>query len=91
MYLEGFLRGWDALYPRSISELIGPDYTLLSDRLLEASRHRNKIFHGQLTANALTRRELVGLVADLREWCNALGAGAQAEVSGSSGIQVEIR
>lgn len=80
VYFKGLLKGWDALYPRSIRQLVGPEYTNLRARLDAATAHRNKIFHGQLTAFSLSRQDLVGFVTDIRAWCDNLGTGAQAEV-----------
>jgi len=40
------LAGFDALSPRKVQELVGPDYARLKTRLDEAIDHRNKIFHG---------------------------------------------
>jgi hypothetical protein len=80
VYFDGFIAGFDALYPRSVATIIGaPDYARLKKRLEEAAPHRNKIFHGQLTGKSLTRPVLLGLVKDIREWCERLGEGAMAE------------
>jgi len=80
VYFEGFERGFDALYPRSIKELVGVEYDRLRPRLNEAIDHRNKLFHGQLTSKWLTRDDLLEFVADIRSWCGALGDGAKAEI-----------
>ena len=79
VYFDGVLAGFNALYPQSIETLVGPDYRRLKRRLDEASRHRNKIFHGQLTARGLRRRDLVSLVSDIRMWCAHLASGASKE------------
>jgi hypothetical protein len=80
VYFEGFLAGFDALYSRSVQELVGSEYARLKGRVDEAIDHRNKIFHGQLTARSLTRQDLVDLATDIKVWCTTLGAGAGAEV-----------
>lgn len=80
IYFDGVLRGWNAIYPKSIQQLVGPEYATLRALLTTATQHRNKIFHGQLTAHGLTRAELVAFVKEIRAWCTALGAGALAEV-----------
>ena len=80
VYFKGLLAGWNALYSRSVAELVGNDYAHLRGRLDAATKHRNKIFHGQLTAHDLSRAELRSFVKDIRAWCEAIGAGAQAEV-----------
>ncbi len=80
VYFEGLERGFDALYCRSIEELVGAQYGRLRPRMAEAMGHRNKIFHGQLTANGLRRDDLLGYVGDIRSWCKALAEGAFAEL-----------
>lgn len=79
VYFEGFEKGFDALYPHSVSDLVGNDYRRLRDRISEAIDDRNKIFHGQLTSKRLTRDDLLVYVADIRAWCNALSEGAFKE------------
>lgn len=80
VYFTGFIRGFDAIYPQSIRDLIGQDYDRLRARLDEAIDHRNKIFHGQLTSKWLTRQELFEYVSDIRSWCKALADGAFAAI-----------
>ena len=81
VYFEGFVRGFDAIYPRSIQDLIGQGCDQLRLRLDEAIDHRNKIFHGQLTKSWLTRQELIDYVSDIRSWCSALATAANAEIN----------
>jgi hypothetical protein len=80
VYFNGLLAGWDALYPRSVDQLIGAEYKHLNSRLREATMHRNKIFHGQLTKQGLTRQQLFGFIEDIRTWCRIFGVAAQGEV-----------
>ena len=80
VYFEGFLAGLDALYPRTVEDLVGGEYSRLRARLMEAIDYRNKIFHGQLTSRFLSTEDLFSLEADIRAWCAALANGAIAEV-----------
>ena len=80
VYFEGFLSGFDALYPRSVQDLVGSEHARLKARVDEAIDHRNKIFHGQLTARSLTRQDLVDLTTDIKVWCTSLGTSAGAEI-----------
>ena len=80
VYFDGVLRGWNALYPRSVEGLVGTEFLRLKARLDEAKGYRNKIFHGQLTSKGLSRTQLVSLAKDIRAWCVAFGDGAQAAV-----------
>ncbi len=80
VYFEGFIHGFDAIYPLSIRYLIGQDYDRLLKQLDEAIVHRNKIFHGQLTAKWLSRQNLLDYVSDIRSWCKSLADSAFAEI-----------
>lgn len=80
VYFEGFERGFDAIYMRSIQELVGSEYTRLRDRIKDAIYCRNKIFHGQLTKHNLGRKELLDFVADIRSWCESVARSTEAEV-----------
>jgi hypothetical protein len=53
VYFKGFECGFNALHPRRIEELIGSDYARLRLLLDEATDHRKKLFHGQLTSKWL--------------------------------------
>ena len=79
VYFEGFERGFDAIYPRTIKDLIGAAYPHLRPRIAEAIDHRNKIFHGQLTSKYLTREDLLAFVTDICTWCEALAQSASSE------------
>ena len=68
------------LFPSTVEELIGVKYKYLRPRIEEAIEYRNKIFHGQLTQKYLTRKDLLGLVCDIREWCEALAIGAASRI-----------
>jgi hypothetical protein len=80
VYFEGFIRGWDALYIRSVRILIGAEYDRLLSRIAEAIDHRNKIFHGQLTRHQLSRDDLLGYVKDIRCWCSTFATAAHREI-----------
>ena len=80
VYFEGFIAGWDALYPRPMSGLVGQEYQRLLARLRQATGHRNKIFHGQLTTSNLSSGDLLSFVGDIRSWCSGLADGATAEI-----------
>ncbi len=79
-YFEGFERGFNTIWVRSIQDLIGGDYTRLHSRIEDAIRYRNKIFHGQLTDHYLGRAELMEYVSDIRLWCESLARSAEAEI-----------
>jgi hypothetical protein len=80
VYFANFISGINVLYENSVEQLIGPEYPHLKNRMDEATLHRNKIFHGQLTALGLRREDLESLSNDIRAWCKALGRGSSAEI-----------
>lgn len=79
VYFEGVMAGLDALSPVSVKELVGQECERLRLRFVEFHKHRNKIFHGQVTADGLDRTYLLGGVEDIRLWCRSLGASAARE------------
>lgn len=80
VYFDGCLKGWDALYTRSIEDMVGSEYKQLMVRLSEAIQYRNKIFHGQLTEKGLRREDLLGYVKSIRTWCSTLADSALDEI-----------
>lgn len=79
VYFEGFEQGFNALYPRSVKALVGANYDRLHERINAAIEYRNKIFHGQLTPDRLSREGLLGFVSYIRCWCDTLARSAQNE------------
>jgi hypothetical protein len=86
VYFEGFERGFDALYQRSIGGLIGPEYPQARGWLVIAAQYRNKIFHGQLTPESLSRDALLRTIHSIRNWCQRLALSAEREI-GYDGFQ----
>jgi len=78
IFAEGFVRGLDALWPQPVDVLIGARHAELTKSLNRTVGARNKIFHGQVTEVGLNRKTLLGLVADLGEWCTLLAKAAEA-------------
>jgi stage V sporulation protein K len=86
VYFEGFVRGIDALYSRSVQDLIGEEYPTLFDNLNRAISYRNKIFHGQLPTANLTQDVLLPIVNSNRKWCETLANESMNEF-GYDGFQ----
>lgn len=80
VYFQGIENGVNCLFSYTVKELVGSRYYYLRPRIKEAIEYRNKIFHGQLTDKYLSQRELLLLVEDIREWCEALASGADLHV-----------
>src|SRR4051812_21940030 len=53
VFFEGLERGFHEISPLSLRDLVGEGHGRLRDRVSESIRHRNKIFHGQLTRLSL--------------------------------------
>jgi hypothetical protein len=79
VYFNGFVRGIDALSPRSVEDLVGVEYPTLYAEIQQAIKYRNKIFHGQLTDQYLSRKDLLEIVTSIRKWCEGLARHAEAE------------
>lgn len=80
VFADGFVTGFDAIYPNPIASLIGPKYVALQKSMTEATAARHKIFHGQLTGGGLSREALWAQVADIKEWCRLLSSAAKKEI-----------
>lgn len=76
VYFDGIIKGIDTLSTVPVQYLVGADYDNLFGQLNKAKEHRNKIFHGQLTGENLTRCYLLGIVEQIKKWCQLLSAGA---------------
>ena len=80
VYFDGLIKGLDQLSPLSMSDLVGTEYANLSDRFRVFGRHRNKIFHGQITGYGLSAARLSQNIVDIRLWCQTLAGNALPEL-----------
>ena len=80
VYFDGIAAGLDELSPISLKKLVGPRHPWLWPRFREFAQHRNKIFHGQITLQGLSRKQLLKNVDDIKAWCADLGVGATKEL-----------
>lgn len=81
LYWWQFVQGWDKLYQRSFADLVGEGWDQFLLRISDALKDRNKVFHGQLTSNNLSREDLIAHTMHLRCWCQNLAIKARREVS----------
>lgn len=79
LYLRHLIAAWSDLCKVSLPDLVGDKHDHLLARIVEATEHRNKVFHGQLTGISLSRSELAAFATDLKAWCTELGSRANAE------------
>lgn len=80
VYFDGFLKGIDLILPRTLKEIYGEDYDRDILDLQNFTKDRNKIFHGQITANGLTREDLIEKVNHIKKWCETLGNRLRIEI-----------
>ena len=80
VYFEGFINGFNKIYPKTVEEIFGINYQSSFDKLMDAKRYRNKIFHGQLTGKKLSRKGLELIIIDIRSWCSNLADKMNSEI-----------
>lgn len=79
VYFEGFINGFNSIYQKTIETMVGNKYQRLLGRIKKSIEHRNKIFHGQLTNQNLSRDDLLKYVDDISDWCRILANAADDE------------
>ncbi|CAI1102569.1 Uncharacterised protein [Serratia quinivorans] len=77
LYFEGFIKGIDILAKNSIKDILPHDYDALLKEISSATKYRNKIFHGQLTEDCLSREQLSESIEHIRSWCSKLSTEAK--------------
>lgn len=70
----GFRSGIQRLANLRLKDEFGDRYAPLNNALDQASKARDKIFHGQQTGQGYSREQLVAMVESIREWCRLLAA-----------------
>jgi len=80
IYFDGFIKGFDDIYPKSLKDLYGDKYDEDLKSLKEAIKIRNKIFHGQLTGRNLSREDLTNQINIIRNWCKNLADALKKEI-----------
>lgn len=77
IYFQHCMLGYERIIERPLSNLIGPAYPELGNEMSTFAAHRNKLFHGQLTAARLNEFELDRAIGNIRRWCEKLADAAQ--------------
>jgi hypothetical protein len=77
VYFEGFIKGFDKIYPKTIQQIYGRNYERDLKTLKGYLEIRNKIFHGQLSGKDLSRKELYEIVDKISGWCLVLSRNAK--------------
>ena len=79
VYFEGFVKGFNEIYPKSLQDFYGSSYDNDLKELKDAMKIRNKIFHGQLTGKNLSRPDLKNHIDKIRNWCKTLANALKKE------------
>lgn len=81
LYFENFIAGFDALYPRTFKDVVGPsEYDRFHTELGRIKQYRNKILHGQPTGQNLTAHELTKEINTIRNWCALVARTMKVEI-----------
>ncbi len=72
IYFDGFIIGINKISKKSLSELYGEKYVEDLNKIKKATKYRNKIFHGQLTSDQLSRDDLLKQVENIKSWCEKI-------------------
>ena len=95
MYLDSFIKGVDMILSRPLSEIYGDQYVNDFADLNEFIKDRNKIFHGQITANGLSREDLIERVNHIKNWCKNIADKLKIEIGydgfGDSFCKTELK
>jgi hypothetical protein len=79
VFLRGVIRGFNALFSLTLSEIYGTtEYAADFDALKQSKRLRNKLFHGQLSGDALSAHDLDHRIKAIMHWCSQLAVRSQA-------------
>ena len=80
VYFSSFINGINKIYGKSVKEVYGNDYEVDIKLITEFLKERNKIFHGQITAKKLTRKELIDRVNIIKKWCKTIADNFKLEI-----------
>lgn len=80
IYFTGFISGIDLILPQSLKHIYGENYENDIQKVVEFTKERNKIFHGQITKDGLTRDDLISRVEHLKVWCENISEKLIVEI-----------
>lgn len=80
IYFEGFIKGFNLISLKALSDIYGENYNNDITDLIDFAKDRNKIFHGQITVNGLTRDDLINRVNHIKQWCKNLADKIELEI-----------
>lgn len=80
MYFLNFIVGINKIYPSSIEKIFGNTYNDTLNKINQYIVERNKIFHGQVTNDGLSRPDLIERVKIMEYWCKTISENFQNEI-----------
>jgi hypothetical protein len=80
IYFRHFIEGINSIYPKTVEEIYGNNYQETKSKIDSALNIRNKLFHGQLTGENLSRGDLIEIICHIGCWCSALANAFQHEI-----------
>lgn len=80
IYFDGFIKGVNCILPKPLKEIYGEQFENDLNQLLEYRNDRNKIFHGQITEDGLSREDLIRRVSTIKKWCANMAEKLKTEI-----------
>lgn len=80
MYFENFILGIDSIYNKTVEEIYGGNYAEDIKILIDISKIRNKIFHGQVTNKQLNHKDLLLIIESIKCWSKNIAINFQNEI-----------
>jgi len=80
VYFEGLVNGFNQLSEQSLEQIVGGSYEVLRSQMALATKHRNKIFHGQLTNSSLGAEQLLVEINNIKSWCSEVAEASKNHI-----------
>ena len=79
---DNFIKGFDALYPKSFESLAGKELyrSFINADFPRIKVYRNKIIHGQPTGHSLDAGDLKKEICIIKTWCSRIAESMMAEI-----------
>ncbi len=80
IYFRHFIEGINSIHPKSVEEMFGDNYQEEKSKIDSALEKRNKLFHGQLTGENISRQDLIEFISHIRCWCSTCASYFQKNI-----------
>ena len=81
IYFRHLIIGINLIYFKEIKDIYGVGYEVDYNYICNLKNFRNKIFHGQLTGQELSRTELTEFVTIMKRWSKQIAESFQDEIN----------